>query len=79
MDNLLLMELAEINEKLAGAQSEAAPKETESIFRDTPEELTEDVSKALEQDDFEKAEGSLTKTRYYSDIGEKIKLKKITL
>lgn len=51
------MELAEINEKLAGAQSEAVPKLTESIFRDTPEELTEVVSKAFEQDDFEKARG----------------------
>nr|XP_051698758.1 iron-sulfur cluster co-chaperone protein HscB-like [Oryctolagus cuniculus] len=63
MDKQFLMEIMEINEKLAEAQSEAAMKEIESIVRD----------------DFEKAKESLTKMRYFSNVEKKLKLKKIPL
>ncbi|XP_058549132.1 iron-sulfur cluster co-chaperone protein HscB isoform X1 [Neofelis nebulosa] len=79
MDQQFLMEIMEINEKLAEAQSEAAMKEIESIVRAKQKELSDNVSKAFEQDDFEKAKEILTKMRYFSNVEEKIKLKKIPL
>ncbi|XP_032250957.1 iron-sulfur cluster co-chaperone protein HscB isoform X3 [Phoca vitulina] len=79
MDRQFLMEIMEINEKLAEAQSEAAIKEIESIVRAKQKELTDNVSRAFEQDDLEKAKEMLTKMRYFSNIEEKIKLKKIPL
>ncbi|XP_019651257.1 iron-sulfur cluster co-chaperone protein HscB isoform X2 [Ailuropoda melanoleuca] len=63
MDRQFLMEIMEINEKLAEAQSEAAVKEIESVVRD----------------DMEKAKEMLTKMRYFSNVEENIKLKKIPL
>ncbi|XP_058387682.1 iron-sulfur cluster co-chaperone protein HscB isoform X2 [Diceros bicornis minor] len=63
MDRHFLMEIMEMNEKLTEAQSEAAMKEIESVVRD----------------DFEKAKEILTKMRYFSNVEEKIKLKKIPL
>ncbi|XP_045647201.1 iron-sulfur cluster co-chaperone protein HscB isoform X3 [Ursus americanus] len=79
MDRQFLMEIMEINEKLAEAQSEAAMKEIESIVRAKQNELTDNVSRAFEQDDLEKAKEMLTKMRYFSNVEEKIKLKKIPL
>nr|XP_017834285.1 iron-sulfur cluster co-chaperone protein HscB isoform X3 [Callithrix jacchus] len=79
MDRQFLMEIMEINEKLAEAESEAAMKEIESIVRAKQKELTDNVSSAFEQDDFEEAKEILTKMRYFSNIEEKIKLKKIPL
>lgn len=43
------MEIMDINEKLAEAQSEAAMKEIEYIVRAKQEELTDCVSRAFEQ------------------------------
>ncbi|XP_017533981.1 iron-sulfur cluster co-chaperone protein HscB isoform X6 [Manis pentadactyla] len=79
MDSQFLMEIMEINEKLVEAQSEAVIKEIESIVRAKQKELTDNVSRAFEQDDFEKAKEILTKMRYFSNVEEKIKLKKIPL
>ncbi|XP_041584736.1 iron-sulfur cluster co-chaperone protein HscB isoform X4 [Vulpes vulpes] len=79
MDRQFLMEIMEINEKLAEAQSEAAMKEIESIVRAKQKEMTDYVSRAFEQDDLEKAKEMLTKMRYFSNVEEKIKLKKIPL
>ncbi|XP_016054111.1 PREDICTED: iron-sulfur cluster co-chaperone protein HscB, mitochondrial isoform X1 [Miniopterus natalensis] len=79
MDRQFLMEIMDINEKLAEAQSEAAMKEIEYIVRAKQEELTDCVSRAFEQDDFEKAKEILTKMRYFSNVEEKIKLKMIPL
>ncbi|KFO23616.1 iron-sulfur cluster co-chaperone protein HscB isoform X2 [Fukomys damarensis] len=79
MDNQFLVEIMEINEKLAEAQNEAAIKEVESTVRAKQNEFTENVSKAFEQDDFEKAKEILTKMRYFSNVEEKIKLKKTPL
>nr|XP_021589432.1 iron-sulfur cluster co-chaperone protein HscB isoform X4 [Ictidomys tridecemlineatus]XP_021589433.1 iron-sulfur cluster co-chaperone protein HscB isoform X4 [Ictidomys tridecemlineatus]XP_040147939.1 iron-sulfur cluster co-chaperone protein HscB isoform X4 [Ictidomys tridecemlineatus]XP_040147940.1 iron-sulfur cluster co-chaperone protein HscB isoform X4 [Ictidomys tridecemlineatus]XP_040147941.1 iron-sulfur cluster co-chaperone protein HscB isoform X4 [Ictidomys tridecemlineatus] len=77
MDSQFLMEIMEINEKLAEAQSEAAMKEIESTIQAKQKECTDSVSRAFEQDDFEKAKEILTKMKYFSNIEEKIKLKKI--
>ncbi|KAI5929887.1 Iron-sulfur cluster co-chaperone protein HscB [Manis javanica] len=79
MDSQFLMEIMEINEKLVEAQSEAVIKEIESIVRAKQKELTDNVSRAFEQDDFEKAKEILTKMRYFSNVEEKINLKKIPL
>ncbi|XP_066116336.1 iron-sulfur cluster co-chaperone protein HscB isoform X3 [Saccopteryx bilineata] len=79
MDRQFLMEIIDINEKLSEAQSEAAMKEIESIVRAKQKELTDSVSRAFEQDDLEKAKEILTKMRYFSNVEEKIKLKKIPL
>nr|XP_005567763.2 iron-sulfur cluster co-chaperone protein HscB [Macaca fascicularis] len=79
MDRQFLMEIMEINEKLAEAESEAAMKEIESIVKAKQKEFTDNVSSAFEQDDFEEAKEILTKMRYFSNIEEKIKLKKIPL
>ncbi|XP_062943073.1 iron-sulfur cluster co-chaperone protein HscB isoform X1 [Cynocephalus volans] len=79
MDRQFLMEIMEINEKLTEAQSEAAMKEIESIVRAKQKEFIDNVSRAFEQDDFEKAKEILTKMRYFSNVEEKIKLKKIPL
>uniref|UniRef100_A0A480T9V8 Iron-sulfur cluster co-chaperone protein HscB, mitochondrial isoform 1 n=1 Tax=Sus scrofa TaxID=9823 RepID=A0A480T9V8_PIG len=79
MDSQFLMEIMEINEKLAEAQSETAMNEIESVVRAKQKELTDNVSRAFERDDFEKAKELLTKMRYFSNIEEKIKLKKIPL
>ncbi|XP_026980202.1 iron-sulfur cluster co-chaperone protein HscB isoform X1 [Sagmatias obliquidens] len=79
MDSQFLMEIMEINEKLAEAQGETAMKEMESIVRAKQKELTDNVSRAFERDDFEKAKELLTKMRYFSNVEEKIKLKKIPL
>uniref|UniRef100_A0A2K6BS85 HscB mitochondrial iron-sulfur cluster cochaperone n=1 Tax=Macaca nemestrina TaxID=9545 RepID=A0A2K6BS85_MACNE len=78
-----LMEKMEINEKLAEAESEAAMKELNPLewfsFSAKQKEFTDNVSSAFEQDDFEEAKEILTKMRYFSNIEEKIKLKKIPL
>ncbi|XP_004461765.1 iron-sulfur cluster co-chaperone protein HscB [Dasypus novemcinctus] len=79
MDREFLMEIMEINEKLAEAQSEAATKEIESIVQAKQKEYTDNVSTAFEQGDFEKAKEILTKMKYFSNVEEKIKLKKIPL
>ncbi|CAK6444916.1 unnamed protein product [Pipistrellus nathusii] len=79
MDNQFLMGIMDINEKLAEAESEAAINEFESIVREKQKELTDNLSRALEQDDFEKAKEILTKMRYFSNIEEKIKLKMVPL
>ncbi|XP_005396220.1 PREDICTED: iron-sulfur cluster co-chaperone protein HscB, mitochondrial [Chinchilla lanigera] len=79
MDSQFLMEIMEINEKLAEAQNEAAIKEIESTVRVKQKEFTENVSRAFEQGDFEKAKELLTKMRYFSNVEEKIKLKKTPL
>uniref|UniRef100_A0A8C9UKI1 Co-chaperone HscB C-terminal oligomerisation domain-containing protein n=1 Tax=Spermophilus dauricus TaxID=99837 RepID=A0A8C9UKI1_SPEDA len=77
MDSQFLMEIMEINEKLTEAQSEAAVKEIESTIQAKQKECTDSVSRTFEQDDFEKAKEILTKMKYFSNIEEKIKLKKI--
>ncbi|XP_058387686.1 iron-sulfur cluster co-chaperone protein HscB isoform X6 [Diceros bicornis minor] len=79
MDRHFLMEIMEMNEKLTEAQSEAAMKEIESVVRAKQKELTDNVTRAFERDDFEKAKEILTKMRYFSNVEEKIKLKKIPL
>ncbi|XP_053443204.1 iron-sulfur cluster co-chaperone protein HscB isoform X5 [Nycticebus coucang] len=76
MDRQFLMEIMEINEKLAEAQNEAAMKEIESIVRAKQKQFIDDVSRAFERDDFEEAKGILTKMRYFSNVEEKIKLRR---
>lgn len=66
----------EINEKLAHAQSEAAIEEIKSTVRAKQKEFTDNVNRAFEQGDFEKAKEILTKMKYFSNIEENIQLSK---
>ncbi|XP_038619027.1 iron-sulfur cluster co-chaperone protein HscB isoform X1 [Tachyglossus aculeatus] len=77
MDMQFLVEVMEVNEKLAEAQSEAEIEEVETLVKDKQKKLTEDVSRAFEQDDLQKAKELLTKMRYFSNLEEKVKIKKI--
>ncbi|XP_006890535.1 PREDICTED: iron-sulfur cluster co-chaperone protein HscB, mitochondrial [Elephantulus edwardii] len=79
MDKQFLVEIMEINEKLAEAQSDADMNEIESIITVKQKECIDNASRAFEQDDFEKAKEILTKMRYFSNVEEKLKLKKIPL
>ncbi|XP_042523624.1 iron-sulfur cluster co-chaperone protein HscB isoform X3 [Dipodomys spectabilis] len=79
MDNQFLMEIMEINEKLAEAESEDAVADVESTVQAKQKEFTDNVKMAFEQDDFEKAKEILTKMKYFSNVEEKVKLKKIPL
>ncbi|XP_003419137.1 iron-sulfur cluster co-chaperone protein HscB isoform X3 [Loxodonta africana] len=79
MDKQFLVEIMEINEKLAEAQHEGAVNEIESIVAVKQKECIDSASRAFEQDDFEKAKEILTKMRYLLNVEEKIKLKKIPL
>ncbi|XP_008852372.1 iron-sulfur cluster co-chaperone protein HscB isoform X4 [Nannospalax galili] len=78
-DSQFLMEIMEINEKLAETQNEAAMEEIESTVRAKQKEFTDNVNSAFEQGDFEKAKEILTKMKYFSNLEEKIKLNKISL
>ncbi|XP_041504721.1 iron-sulfur cluster co-chaperone protein HscB isoform X1 [Microtus oregoni] len=75
-DSQFLVEIMEINEKLAHAQSEAAIEEIKSTVRAKQKEFTDNVNRAFEQGDFEKAKEILTKMKYFSNIEEKIQLSK---
>ncbi|XP_069850709.1 iron-sulfur cluster co-chaperone protein HscB isoform X1 [Dipodomys merriami] len=79
MDSQFLMEIMEINEKLAEAESEDAVADVESTVQAKQKEFTDNVKMAFEQDDFEKAKEILTKMKYFSNVEEKVKLKKIPL
>ncbi|KAM7332223.1 hypothetical protein ACRRTK_008931 [Alexandromys fortis] len=75
-DSQFLVEIMEINEKLSHAQSEAAIEEIKSTVRAKQKEFTDNVNRAFEQGDFEKAKEILTKMKYFSNIEEKIQLSK---
>ncbi|XP_052024247.1 iron-sulfur cluster co-chaperone protein HscB isoform X1 [Apodemus sylvaticus] len=79
IDSQFLVEIMEINERLADTQSEAAMEEIEATVRAKQKEFIDSVNGAFEQGDFEKAKELLTKMRYFSNIEEKIKLSKTPL
>ncbi|XP_001380062.2 iron-sulfur cluster co-chaperone protein HscB isoform X1 [Monodelphis domestica] len=75
MDMEFLGEIMEVNEKLAEAHSEAATKEIGAFVRAKQKELTEDLAKAFEQGDLQKAKKLLGKMKYFSNLDEKVKIK----
>ncbi|XP_055462425.1 iron-sulfur cluster co-chaperone protein HscB isoform X1 [Psammomys obesus] len=75
-DSQFLMEIMEINEKLSDTQSEAGMEKIESTVRAKQKEFTDNLNRAFEQGDFEKAKEILMKMRYFSNLEEKIKLNK---
>ncbi|XP_007529677.2 iron-sulfur cluster co-chaperone protein HscB isoform X2 [Erinaceus europaeus] len=79
VDQQFLMEIMEISEKLEEAPSVVGMEEIESAVRAKQKELTDSVSRAFEQGDFEKAKTILTKMKYFANVEEKIKLKKIPI
>ncbi|XP_028633233.1 iron-sulfur cluster co-chaperone protein HscB isoform X1 [Grammomys surdaster] len=78
-DSQFLVEIMEINERLADAQNEAAMEEIEATVRAKQKEFTDNVNRAFEQGDFERAKELLTKMRFFSNVEEKIKLSKTPL
>uniref|UniRef100_A0A8C3XV86 Iron-sulfur cluster co-chaperone protein HscB n=1 Tax=Chelydra serpentina TaxID=8475 RepID=A0A8C3XV86_CHESE len=77
IDVAFLKEIMEINETLAEPNNEAKIEEIESFIEVKREELTKDVSKAFERDDFQEAKKLLAKMKYFENLEDKVKSKKI--
>ncbi|KAM9393676.1 iron-sulfur cluster co-chaperone protein HscB [Pholidichthys leucotaenia] len=74
-DSNFLMELMEINEALAAAQT---PEEANKIGQDTKgklADLTEQINSALHKGELQAAKELLTQMKYYANIEEKVKEK----
>ncbi|XP_053938036.1 iron-sulfur cluster co-chaperone protein HscB [Cuculus canorus] len=76
-DSEFLMEIMEINEKLAESKNEAILEEIETLIKVKQEELTKAVAAAFEQDDFQEAKKLLAKMKYFANLEDKLKNKKI--
>ncbi|XP_068937876.1 iron-sulfur cluster co-chaperone protein HscB isoform X2 [Petaurus breviceps papuanus] len=76
MDLEFLGEIMEVNEKLSAAQSEVETEEITAFVRAEEKELTEDLGKAFEQGDLQKAKKLLKKMKFIVNLDEKVKLKK---
>ncbi|XP_069726745.1 iron-sulfur cluster co-chaperone protein HscB [Phaenicophaeus curvirostris] len=76
-DSEFLMEIMEINEKLAEPKNEATLEEIETLIKVKQEELTKAVAAAFEQDDLQEAKKLLAKMKYFANLEDKLKNKKI--
>ncbi|TRZ23127.1 hypothetical protein HGM15179_003981 [Zosterops borbonicus] len=76
-DSAFLMEIMEINEKLAEAKNEDSLEETETLIKVKQEELTKEVTAAFERDDLEEAKKLLAKMKYFANLEDKLKAKKV--
>ncbi|XP_048369849.1 iron-sulfur cluster co-chaperone protein HscB [Sphaerodactylus townsendi] len=76
-DPEFLSEIMEINEKLAATDQEDARAELEVHIAAKQEELAKDVAQAFDQDDLQKAKRVLAKMKYFANLEEKVKSKKI--
>ncbi|XP_054851983.1 iron-sulfur cluster co-chaperone protein HscB [Eublepharis macularius] len=77
-DPEFLSEIMEMNEKLAETNSEeGAREEMENYIAAKQEELTKDVSQAFDQDDLQKAKKVLAKMKYFANLEETVKRKKV--
>ncbi|XP_060105177.1 iron-sulfur cluster co-chaperone protein HscB [Heteronotia binoei] len=76
-DPEFLSEIMEINEKLTETNNEDATEEMESYIAAKQEELAKDVGQAFDQDDFQKAKKILAKMKYFANLEEKVKKKKL--
>lgn len=72
-DPEFLMEIMEINEKLAEAESledvEKIGEENQKVL----DSLTKELSFAFEKDDLDEAKNLLSQLKYYANIDEKVK------
>ncbi|KAM9281556.1 iron-sulfur cluster co-chaperone protein HscB [Morus bassanus] len=76
-DSVFLMEIMEINEKLAEPKNEAILEEIETLIKVKQEELTKEVTAAFERDDLQEAKKLLAKMKYFANLEDKLKNKKI--
>ncbi|XP_053135879.1 iron-sulfur cluster co-chaperone protein HscB [Hemicordylus capensis] len=72
-----LAEVMEMNEKLLDADSGAKTDEMESFIAAKQGELTESVSRAFDRGDLQEAKKLLAKMKYFANLEEKVKEKKI--
>ncbi|NWW29393.1 HSC20 protein, partial [Panurus biarmicus] len=76
-DSAFLMEIMEINEKLAEPKNEANLEEIETLIKVKQEELTREVTAAFERDDLQEAKKLLAKMKYFANLEDKLKARKI--
>ncbi|XP_058707639.1 iron-sulfur cluster co-chaperone protein HscB isoform X2 [Poecile atricapillus] len=76
-DSAFLMEIMEINEKLAEPKNEDNLEEIETLIKVKQEELTREVTAAFERDDLQEAKKLLAKMKYFANLEDKLKAKKI--
>ncbi|XP_068887439.1 iron-sulfur cluster co-chaperone protein HscB [Aphelocoma coerulescens] len=76
-DSAFLMEIMEINEKLADPKNEGILEEIETLIKVKQEELTREVTAAFERDDLQEAKKLLAKMKYFANLEDKLKAKKI--
>uniref|UniRef100_A0A803YS78 HscB mitochondrial iron-sulfur cluster cochaperone n=2 Tax=Meleagris gallopavo TaxID=9103 RepID=A0A803YS78_MELGA len=76
-DSEFLMEIMEINEKLAEPKTDEILGEIETLIKDRQQELTEEVTAAFERDDLQEAKKLLAKMKYFANLEDKLKNKKI--
>ncbi|XP_031448256.1 iron-sulfur cluster co-chaperone protein HscB isoform X1 [Phasianus colchicus] len=76
-DSEFLMEIMEINEKLAEPKNDEILGEIETLIKDRQEELTKEVTAAFERDDLQEAKKLLAKMKYFANLEDKLKNKKI--
>ncbi|XP_010190328.1 PREDICTED: iron-sulfur cluster co-chaperone protein HscB, mitochondrial, partial [Mesitornis unicolor] len=76
-DSAFLMEIMEINEKIAESRNEGILEETENLIKAKQEELTKEVTAAFERDDLQEAKKLLAKMKYFANVLDKLKNKKI--
>ncbi|KAL9834057.1 iron-sulfur cluster co-chaperone protein HscB isoform 2-T2 [Geothlypis trichas] len=76
-DSAFLMEVMEINEKLAESKNKDNLEEVETSIKVKQEELTREVTAAFERDDLQEAKKLLGKMKYFANLEDKLKAKKI--
>lgn len=76
-DSAFLMEVMEINEKLAESKNKDNLEEIETSIKVKQEELTREVTAAFERDDLQEAKKLLGKMKYFANLEDKLKAKKI--
>uniref|UniRef100_A0A7M4ETJ1 HscB mitochondrial iron-sulfur cluster cochaperone n=1 Tax=Crocodylus porosus TaxID=8502 RepID=A0A7M4ETJ1_CROPO len=76
-DMEFLAEIMDINEKLADPENEASLQELESLIAAKQEKLITDVNQAFERDDLQEAKKLLAKMKYFANLEDKVKSKKI--
>ncbi|XP_041344585.1 iron-sulfur cluster co-chaperone protein HscB [Pyrgilauda ruficollis] len=76
-DSAFLTEVMEINEKLAESKNKDNLEEIETSIKVKQEELTREVTAAFEKDDLQEAKKLLAKMKYFANIEDKLKAKKI--
>ncbi|NXH05109.1 HSC20 protein, partial [Loxia leucoptera] len=76
-DSAFLMEIMEINEKLAESKTKNNLEEVETSIKVKQEELTREVTAAFERDDLQEAKKLLGKMKYFANLEDKLKAKKV--